>query len=127
MWLATPRSSEKARDEPVRSGICTWLWPFSSDSRSRCLVLWCFGALYETHTVAPRTPSFYVVIRDKLRVSSPVHATQRGPVSLVRLRGSRTRRLLLEETLQEANEDALDSCQTVSFIDNLLVRIHLII
>ena len=37
-----------------------------------------FGALYETHIVAARTPNSYGVIRDKLRMSSPVHAVQRG-------------------------------------------------
>ena len=35
--------------------------------------LWCFGALYSTHIVAPRTPNSYAVIRDKLGMSSPVH------------------------------------------------------
>ena len=35
------------------------------------LVKGCFGALYQTHIVAPRTPSSCGVIRDKLRMSSP--------------------------------------------------------
>jgi len=34
------------------------------------LALWCFGALYETHIVAPRTPNSYGVIHDKLRMGS---------------------------------------------------------
>jgi len=34
--------------------------------------LWCFGALYQTHIVAPGTPNSYGVIHDKLRMSSPV-------------------------------------------------------
>ena len=29
---------------------------------------WCFGALYSTHIVAPRTLNSYGVIRDKLRM-----------------------------------------------------------
>ena len=39
----------------------------------------CFGALYYTHIVAPRTPSSYGVIRDKLRMSPSVNAIQRSP------------------------------------------------
>ena len=33
-------------------------------------MLWCFGALYSTRIVAPRTPNSYGAIRDKLRMSS---------------------------------------------------------
>ena len=35
---------------------------------SRVLVLWCFGALYQTHIVSPRTPNFHFELKDKLRI-----------------------------------------------------------
>ena len=41
------------------------------------VVLWCF--VLNPHR---RSPNSYGVIRDKLRMSSPVHTTQRGQVAL---------------------------------------------
>ena len=40
----------------------------------------CFGALYSTHIVAPRTPNSHFALRDTLRLSS--RATQVGPPNL---------------------------------------------
>ena len=39
--------------------------------------LWCCGALYSTHIVAPRTQNFYAVMRDKLRMP---HGDQSFPI-----------------------------------------------
>jgi hypothetical protein len=36
-------------------------------------VRWCFGALYQPHIVAPRTPNSHLVLRVKVRLSSPVY------------------------------------------------------
>ena len=58
---------------------------------SRGQAPWCFGALYETQIVAPRTPNSYGVKRNKLRMSSPTHATQHGRD----FRGARTDRQAL--------------------------------
>ena len=48
---------------------------FHHQSSSSPSVLWCFGALYQTHIVAPRTPKSYLALRDqlidKLRMSPP--------------------------------------------------------
>ena len=41
-------------------------WELEEPKRTQ--VLWCFGALYYTHIVAPRDPNSYGVIRDKLRM-----------------------------------------------------------
>ena len=38
--------------------------------------------MHETHIVAPRTPDSYGVIRDKLRMSSPVHVFGAGDSDL---------------------------------------------
>ena len=34
-------------------------------------VKWCFGALYSTHIVGPRTQNSYSELQDQLRMSSP--------------------------------------------------------
>ena len=47
------------------------LWGVVSPTRHGDLVLWCSGAFHQTHIVASRTPSSYLVLRDKLRISSP--------------------------------------------------------
>ena len=45
--------------------------PHAGYEPSRHLFIWCFGALCETHGVAPRTLNSYFALRDKLRMSFP--------------------------------------------------------
>jgi hypothetical protein len=59
-------------------------------------MLWCDGASYQTHIVAPRAPNFDSVLRDKLRMNSPdaPHRMAETPVSSL---------FLIVETCPEAN------------------------